>query len=269
MKTLFALILLGTVALGSTVAQQGPEPAEKTPPAVAGGKVAPHLAWDKVEAEPIKRAIADKKPIVVFFPKEGTDVATYLSGDAYVALKKEAQFLYVPIDAARGPESEEPACPLLCANPWAAYGIKDSEESIIILDWFGNYEAVGMKYCRKPTATELEKGVARVRTQATSMQSKIDKHLADANASINKADFDQAFNLAMKILDLKVVGYTGIGEARLIYRAVCDDVLQEVAELAEDDSAAAREKLEALARVYTTKRAADVAAKIAEALKGR
>ncbi|MCC6574824.1 MAG: hypothetical protein IT462_13675 [Planctomycetes bacterium] len=211
---------------------------------------------------------------MVLFAKEGTDLATYFSGQDYVDMKdSDAVFIAVPYTSDRTPapgakETLVPICKLSSDNPARDYDIRVGEEAVLVLDCFGNFDDVGSKFSKKPTSKELKDTLQRLPSKVESLNKKLDKSLAAANTALSKGDRNAAFKAAVKILESGTVGYGAASEAAKMYNTICDEVRTEVAALKEaEDKKEAQKKLGELAGVFTKKAAPSVASEIAAAKK--
>ncbi len=210
---------------------------------------------------------------MVLFPKEGTDITTYFSGQEYVDMKDgDAVFIAIPYTSDRTPapgakESIVPISPLTSDNPARDFRIGVREEVVLVLDCYGNLSSVGMKFTRKPSAKELKDVIAQMPKKIDTLNKKLEKDLKSVTTALEKGDRIKAFKDAVKILESGVVGYNASAEAAKVYNDICDQVRAEIAELKGADPKEAQSKLNELGNVFTKKAAPGIAAEIASAKK--
>lgn len=234
----------------------------------------PAVQWDGNDSAALEKASNGGKPIVVLFAKEGTDLATYFVGQEFVDMKDaDAVFIAVPYTSDRTPapgavETIVPTGKLSSDNPARDFDVRVGEEVVLVLDCYGNFDDVGAKFSKKPSAKELKDTIALMPKKIEALNKKLEKNLAAANAALTKGDRNAAFKAAVKVLEMGTVGYNASSEAAKIYNTICDEVRTEVTALKEaEDKKEAAKKLGELAGVFTKKCAPSVASEIAAAKK--
>ncbi|MCC6574826.1 MAG: hypothetical protein IT462_13685 [Planctomycetes bacterium] len=210
---------------------------------------------------------------MVLFSKEKTDITTYFQGQDYVDMKDaDAIFVAIPYTTDRTPapganETIVPSNKLMGDNPARDYKIRVGEEAVLVLDSFGNFDDIGVKFSKKPTSKELKEAFSRMPAKVESLSKKLQKNVDAANTALGKGDRNSAFKAAVKVLESGLVGYGACAEATKIYHSICDEVMGDIAVLKDGDAKEAEKKLGELAGVFTKRAAPSVYAEIDAAKK--
>lgn len=234
---------------------------------------APSVSFDSNDSSALEKAANGGKPIVVLFAKEKTDITTFFQGQDYVDMKDaDAVFIAVPYTTDRTPapgakETIVPSNKLLGDNPSRDYNVRVGEEVVLVLDSFGNFDDIGVRFSKKPTSKELKEAFARMPAKAESLSKKLQKNVDAANAALGKGDRNAAFKAAVKVLETGMVGYSACNEASKIYHSICDEVMGDIATLKDGDAKESTKKLGELAGVFTKRAAPTVYAEIEAAKK--